>query len=163
ATRAPAPRWSPFQQRRERVGTMLRERLWRKFEDSVRGSVPSEKAWRRKGRQLTILLASAVAGSWGARAAAGCASAAGGAGAWQGAILGGLEMSGKKYAVAVILGAMILGGGLLFISGRGGRSASELAGRRGADPSLASAPVRAEAAGASSAVDAAGAATVKDL
>ena len=72
-------------------------------------------------------------------------------------------MSGKKYAVAVILGAVILGSGFLLVSGRPERGALELTRRRGAEPPLASDPVRADAPGTSSAVDGAGGGTVKDL
>jgi RNA polymerase sigma factor (sigma-70 family) len=82
---------------------LLRERLWRSLEGSLRESIPSPRLWKRKGRKLALFLIATVTLRTGASAAAAGSAAAGGAGWLTNAAMGVLVMSSKK----IILGAAI--------------------------------------------------------
>jgi RNA polymerase sigma factor (sigma-70 family) len=112
--------------RLERGRDLLREKLWRDLEEHLRRSIPSEREWTRKARQLAILLMGVVGAAWGiSRPAAAAAAGRSDAGIGPTAkgigskllgkvALGGIEMTGKKTAaVAAIVLCTVIGGILL--------------------------------------------------
>src|SRR5439155_8993149 len=84
------------------------------------------REWRRKGRQLAILLVGAVATSWGIRAAPAAVAATTGGRAIESdyffkLLARGVAMVAKKQGIAVGLALLMIAGGLyLFMDSFGG-------------------------------------------
>src|SRR2546426_7098935 len=103
--------------RLERGRKLLREKLWRELEDSIREMIPSTREWRRKGRQLAILLVGAVATSWGIRAAPAAVAATAGRAIESDyfffkLLARGVAMAAKKQGIAIGLAFLMIAGGL---------------------------------------------------
>ena len=100
---------------------LLRERLWRELETSLRDMLPSTREWRRRGRALTLVAISTLTAEWLARAkvaaalappVAAAAVAAAGTPSGSAQVFGGTVVLSKKtvMAVSVSLIALVAGG-----------------------------------------------------
>lgn len=98
---------------------LLRERLWRELEDSLREMLPSTRDWKRKAGKLALLTATSLPAAWAARLRAqplepaGISSVAGTARAPASLIgqliLGGFVMSVKKAVLISVIIIIVLG------------------------------------------------------
>jgi RNA polymerase sigma factor (sigma-70 family) len=108
-----------------RARDLLRERLWRSLEDSLRESLPSPELWKRRGRKLALFLVATVAmgsrveaaslaasGSSGV-AAAGASVGSGAAWGLKGFALGLLIMTTKKIVLISLGVALLISGGVV--------------------------------------------------
>jgi RNA polymerase sigma-70 factor (ECF subfamily) len=110
--------------RLQRGRELLREKLWRELEESLREMLPSAREWHQKGRKLAILIVSSIATSWGIRAPAALGGASAGA-AGRGVesacamklLMGGVEMAAKKHGVLPFLALCIVVGSVCLLTG----------------------------------------------
>ena len=107
---------SAVKSRLKRGRDVLRERLWREFEESLREMLPSAREWKRKGRKLSLFLMASVVPHHATSAASEahadttitrCLSTYTAAGAFL--------MSMKKLLVVLVL-ATLVGTGLVFLT-----------------------------------------------
>ena len=122
---------SAVKSRLEHGRSLLREKLWREMERCFRGTLPSRREWRQRGRRLTLgvlVAVPAASAAYGSIAAAFSSGRAAGEGLSATVTTGALVMSAKKLGILLASVILIaLGGGLWLTDPLGWRSGARSA------------------------------------
>lgn len=102
---------------------ILRKKLWREVEDSLRDLLPSTREWKRRGRGMALLVLASLPAASSVHA-----SAVASHGLLMNTTQGGIIVTAKKVYVSAALALVLMIGSVVFILERGRGSRDEGAG-----------------------------------